>query len=305
MNPRHAPLLRIARPTRDLVAAREFYTSGLGLQVLFAFQDHEGFDGVILGSPSWPYELEFTRDRRAPAVPHTTEEDLLVFYLPDPVEWGAAVRRLRQLGAREVSPSNPYWQRGAVTFEDPDGYRLALYSRSEPSEEPTARALDVQQPVTVIRPYHHLDEAVCRACVVELQDAERGLDHRLRAGESMADEYLAQMHSNCQKYDGAILVAERLGEVAGLVMVVAHVPFEALDDPPGDYALVAELVVRRAFRRMGIGRALLEAAERFARDAGAPELSIIVLSQNTPARSLYLREGFTPYKETLTKSLRA
>jgi hypothetical protein len=32
-------------------------------------------------------------------------------------------------------------------------------------------------------------------------------------------------------------------------------------------------------------------------------LRIIVLSHNTPARTLYFREGFAPYKETLTKSL--
>jgi GNAT superfamily N-acetyltransferase len=80
-------------------------------------------------------------------------------------------------------------------------------------------------------------------------------------------------------------------------------PCEALDDPPGDYALVAELVVRDGFRRKGIARALLETAERYARDAGASELRIVVLSRNAPARTLYLREGFTPYKETLAKSL--
>ncbi|HEY2853433.1 MAG TPA: GNAT family N-acetyltransferase [Gemmatimonadaceae bacterium] len=120
----------------------------------------------------------------------------------------------------------------------------------------------------------------------------------------MADEYLAQMHVHCREHAGAIFVAERLDEIVGLVMVLAHVPFEALDEPPGDYALVAELVVRRGFRRMGIARTLLDAAERYAEDAGALELRIVVLSQNGAARTLYLREGFAPYKETLTKALK-
>lgn len=93
--------------------------------------------------------------------------------------------------------------------------------------------------VIVIRPYIPDDEAACRACVVELQDAERGFDQRLRPGEAMADEYLAQMHVHCRDHAGAIFVA----------------------------------------------------------------LRIIVLSHNTPARTLYFREGFAPYKETLTKSL--
>jgi len=157
--------------------------------------------------------------------------------------------------------------------------------------------------VTVIRPYEPGDEAACRACMVELQDSERRVDPRLRPGESMVDAYLAQMHAHRRDYAGALFVAERLGEIIGIVMVLAHVPFETLDEPPGDYALVAELVVREGFRRSGVARALLETAERHARDTGAMELGIIVLSQNTPARTLYLREGFVPYKETLFKPL--
>ena len=160
-----------------------------------------------------------------------------------------------------------------------------------------------QMPTTVIRPYEPRDESGCRACVVELQDAERGFDERLRPGESMANEYLAQMHEHCREYAGAIFVADCAGEIAGLVMVLGRIPFEALDEPPGDYALVAELVVRDGFRRAGIARVLLRTAEKYARDAGAPELRIMVLSQNTPARTLYMDEGFAPYKETLAKPI--
>lgn len=157
--------------------------------------------------------------------------------------------------------------------------------------------------VAVIRAYQPQDEVACRACVVELQDAERQIDPRLRPGDSMADAYLAQMHNYCRDHGGAIFLAEEAGEVVGLVMVLARVPFEHLDEPPGHYALVAELVVREGFRRRGIARALLDVAERYARDAGAPELRIDVLSENDPARTLYLRQGFAPYKETLTKAL--
>jgi len=119
----------------------------------------------------------------------------------------------------------------------------------------------------------------------------------------MADEYLAEMHQRCRDYAGAIFLAELGAEVVGLVMVIARVPFESLDEPPGTYALVAELVVRDGYRRRGIARALLETAERYARDSGASELRIIVLSQNAAARQLYLQYGFAPYKETLSKSL--
>ncbi|HEY9225879.1 MAG TPA: GNAT family N-acetyltransferase [Gemmatimonadaceae bacterium] len=154
-----------------------------------------------------------------------------------------------------------------------------------------------------IRPYKPDDADACRACVVDLQDAERQLDSRLRPGDDMADEYLRQMHVRCREYAGSILVAERAGVIVGLTMVLTQVPFESLDEPPGQYALIAELVVRAGFRKQGIGRALLEVGERHARASGATELRIGVLSQNRRARELYLREGFAPYSELLAKSL--
>ena len=154
-----------------------------------------------------------------------------------------------------------------------------------------------------IRQYRHADGDACRACVVELQDAERQVDPRLRTGDSMADEYLLQMHARCRDYAGTILVAEHADAIAGLVMVLTRVPFESLDEPPTDYALIAELVVRAGFRGLGIGRALLQAGERHARESGATELRIGVLSNNRAARQLYLAEGFAPYSETLAKPL--
>ncbi len=64
--------------------------------------------------------------------------------------------------------------------------------------------------------------------------------------------------------------------------MLTRVPYEGLDDPPGEYALVTDLIVREGFRRRGLGRALLREAERLARDAGAG-----VLSDNREAHALY------------------
>ena len=154
-----------------------------------------------------------------------------------------------------------------------------------------------------IREFRATDEPACRECVVELQETERTIDARLRRGEEMADEYLQHMHARCREWAGTILVAEADGLVVGLVMVLARVPFEALDEPPGEYASVAELVVRNGFRRQGIGAALLREAERVAKEDGARELRVGVLSGNAAARDLYVRQGFTPYLETMTKTL--
>jgi GNAT superfamily N-acetyltransferase len=159
------------------------------------------------------------------------------------------------------------------------------------------------QPWT-IRRYREDDEAACRACIVELQEAERRIDVRLRAGEEMADEYLRQMHARCRACAGVIFVAELDRNVVGLAMVLARVPFEGLDEPPGECAVIAELVVREGVRRNGLGSALLHEAEEYAREAGADELRIGVLSGNDAARRVYVRQGFAPYLETLSKTLR-
>ena len=57
------PVLRVARPSDDLDALLPFYRDGLGLQVLGHFEDHAGFDGIMLGHPGVPWYFEFTRRR--------------------------------------------------------------------------------------------------------------------------------------------------------------------------------------------------------------------------------------------------
>ena len=121
-----APQLRIARPSHDLEAATRFYKDGLGFEVLGTFQDHDGFDGVILGHAESSYHLEFTHNRLHPFAIAPTDEDLLVFYVPDLAKWKEAVERLRSAGAREKINANPFWRAHGVTFEDPDGYRVVL-----------------------------------------------------------------------------------------------------------------------------------------------------------------------------------
>jgi len=120
------PILRIARPTDDLEALLPFYRDGLGLSLLFRFEDHDGFDGMMLGQEGAPYHFEFTRAKGHVAGRAPTQDNLLVFYLPDGGEWKAAVQRMQDAGFASVASFNPYWDREGMTFEDPDGYRIVL-----------------------------------------------------------------------------------------------------------------------------------------------------------------------------------
>ncbi len=125
-----APILRVARPSDDLEALKDFYVNGLGLKVIDQFKSHDGFDGIMVGHKNWPYHFEFTHFKdhvgghvagKAP-----TEDNLVVFYLPNRGKWQEAVSKMQGAGYAPVTSFNPYWDINGVTFEDPDGYRVVL-----------------------------------------------------------------------------------------------------------------------------------------------------------------------------------
>jgi hypothetical protein len=80
----------------------------------------------MLGRKGAAYHLEFTRKAGHTAGRAPTEDNLLVFYLPDEADWKAAVDRLEAAGHRPVEAFNPYWDKNGRTFEDPDGYHVVL-----------------------------------------------------------------------------------------------------------------------------------------------------------------------------------
>jgi hypothetical protein len=102
------------------------YCRALGLCVVGSFEDHEGFDGIMLGLPGADYHFEFTHRRTHPVVPARTAEDLAVFYIPAAADWQSACARMLASGFKQVASFNPYWDIRGRTFEDPDGYRVVL-----------------------------------------------------------------------------------------------------------------------------------------------------------------------------------
>ncbi len=118
--------VRVARPTDNLASIAEMYANGLGFTTLAQFEDHAGFDGVILGHPNQPYHIEFTAHRGHPAGKAPTKDHLLVFYIPDQDEWAACCEQMLAAGFQNVPAYNPYWDMNGSTFEDIDGYRVVL-----------------------------------------------------------------------------------------------------------------------------------------------------------------------------------
>ncbi len=124
--------LRIARPTNNIEALLPFYRDGLGFEVVGRFADHDGFDGVMLRLKSAAYHLEFTQSRHHDAGRAPTQDNLLVFYLPDDDCFAQAVAQMERNGFPAVASFNRYWDKCGKTFEDPDGYRVVLANMKSP-----------------------------------------------------------------------------------------------------------------------------------------------------------------------------
>ncbi|MFN8509946.1 MAG: VOC family protein [Deinococcaceae bacterium] len=118
--------LRIARPSDNLHALKRFYCEGLGFSILGTFEQHNGFDGLMVGHPDAPYHLEFTCEKGVQVGKAPTRDNLLVFYIPEIEVWEAATARMQRCGFDAVRSHNPYWDTWGQTFEDPDGYRIVL-----------------------------------------------------------------------------------------------------------------------------------------------------------------------------------
>jgi catechol 2,3-dioxygenase-like lactoylglutathione lyase family enzyme len=129
--------LRIARPVSNIERTKEMYCRGLGLHVIGSFDDHDGFDGVMLGAAGAGYHFEFTFCRAHPVRPLPTVEDLVVFYVTSKAEWQEVCDSMLAAGFEHVTAFNPYWDAAGRTFVDRDGYRIVLQRGDWKNPEPS------------------------------------------------------------------------------------------------------------------------------------------------------------------------
>jgi ribosomal protein S18 acetylase RimI-like enzyme len=112
------------------------------------------------------------------------------------------------------------------------------------------------------------------------------------SGAEIVDAFIPRMLERCTNCDGKVLVAELNEEVAGFATILTKVTSEEIEDGEIEYGLVSDLVVVSEYRRRGIGRKLLEAAESYAKSNGVRWLRIGVLAENHFADGLYDSMGF-------------
>jgi len=154
-----------------------------------------------------------------------------------------------------------------------------------------------------IRPFEDRDGPAIIALAEELRHFEAAIYPRMKPSRRLGRWYIDDLVADCIEGDGRIIVAERAGVVVGYVCARARVTDEARDRTQITYAMIDDLVVTGECRGQGIGTALLNAAEDYARSRGAAWVRIGVLVRNQEAYRLYRREGFGDHLALLEKSL--
>ena len=120
------------------------------------------------------------------------------------------------------------------------------------------------------------------------------------AGRIVEPEYFLSILESEQ---AVIFLAEISGQVAGFVYALIR---ETPANPllvPRRFGVVDTLVVRPAFQRTGVGRALMHQAEAWAIAQGVDWVELNVYEFNQAAQAFYRRLGYTCYRRMMSKKL--
>jgi GNAT superfamily N-acetyltransferase len=141
-------------------------------------------------------------------------------------------------------------------------------------------------------PHHHTRQASAGDA------AEIARLNRLFNGVDLPAAHYAARLEAPQRVDFALL-AEVDGQAVGIACLRLLQPlfYERA------YAELTELFVEEAFRRGGVGKALLAASEALARQAGAGQLLVLTDYYNHAAQQLYRAAGYQHYDIALCKRL--
>jgi GNAT superfamily N-acetyltransferase len=154
-----------------------------------------------------------------------------------------------------------------------------------------------------LRPAVAADRAALEECFIQLQDEERDYEPNRVPGQLIAAPYLNELNRRCNEFEGQVIVAESDLRVVGFICVLARTSSGEMIEREQERAYITDLIVLPAWRRIGVGGALLAAAERFASSRGARVLLVGVLAANKPAHRLYQSAGFTDNEIVLRKFL--
>lgn len=156
-----------------------------------------------------------------------------------------------------------------------------------------------RQNSVVIRPYRSEDRDAVVALAPRLVEGVA----TWRDAEAVAEAVHGWVTGSLDRCDDdgyGVLVAARYGQIAGFVTMTTRRHFTGQVD-----AYIGELVVSPEAERTGVGRALVEAAESWARARGLHRITLETGAANARARRFYKALGYAEEEVRLSKRVSA
>ena len=136
--------------------------------------------------------------------------------------------------------------------------------------------------------------------VMELQDSLKKIEPETVApGSSVRDSYTDDLLQKVEAQRDQIYLAKDDGKAYGFIAVYVSKD----TDENIEYLYISDVVVSENSRGKGIGNALIEEAEHYARGQNLKFIRISSLVLNEGATRLYRNVGFSDYLVTLQKKI--
>ena len=139
------------------------------------------------------------------------------------------------------------------------------------------------------------DEPAILSFINGLQDHEAAFEPNRRRDPNFAADHWRELQHRCAEKHGIMLVAEQDGKAVGWAFAHDQGGDLFVIEPERCHGHIAELYVVPGARGKGLGRALIEGCEAWARERGHKLLMIGVLAKNPGAIRAYEGAGYAPY----------
>lgn len=132
----------------------------------------------------------------------------------------------------------------------------------------------------------------------------KGVPGRLRVPSFYDDKALrSKLEEIFAAEDSTIVVADADGQVVGLAEVYVREDEVNAYRVPYRYAHLQSMVVSETYRKRGIGKQLLEAAEQWARERDASEMRLDVWEFEAGPLKFYEDHGYHTLRRTMVQKL--
>jgi len=147
------------------------------------------------------------------------------------------------------------------------------------------------------------DEPAILSFIIGLQDHEAAFEPDRRRDPNFAIEHWRDLQHRCAEKHGVMLIAEVGEKPVGWAFAYDERAELFVVEPERRHGYLAELFLLPQARGKGLGRALIEGCEAWARDRGHKLLTVGVLARNPTAIRAYEGAGYAPYGITMRRYL--